>query len=199
MFAAINKLQPIILLSGSNQEKLESLRSILATSEIGLKGVAELTQLFEYIKGVGVELTIDLDLTLARGLNYYTGAIFEVKATDVQIGSITGGGRYDDLTGIFGLKDVSGVGISFGADRIYDVMEQLNLFPESSLQATKVLFSNFGATEEIHSLPIIKQFREAGIKSEIYPEAGKMKKQFGYADKNIPFVVIIGEEEMAQK
>ncbi len=196
---AINKLQPIILLSGSNQEKLESLRSILATSEIGLKGVAELTQLFEYVKGVGVELTIDLDLTLARGLNYYTGAIFEVKATDVQIGSITGGGRYDDLTGIFGLKDVSGVGISFGADRIYDVMEQLNLFPESSLQATKVLFSNFGATEEIHSLPIIKQFREAGIKSEIYPEAGKMKKQFGYADKkNIPFVVIIGEEEMAQ-
>ena len=196
--SAIATLQPIILLSGTNGDKLASLKSVLASSEIGLKGVAELEQLFAYVNGVGVNLAIELDLTLARGLNYYTGAIFEVKAVDSLIGSITGGGRYDDLTGIFGLKNVSGVGISFGADRIYDVMEQLNLFPESAIKSTRVLFSNFGSAEEAHALPIIKRFRELGIKSEIYPEAAKMKNQFGYADKKeIPFMVIIGGDEMA--
>lgn len=194
---AIAKLQPIILLKGTNEEKLTSLKTILATSEIGLKGVCELETLLAYVKSIAVKLNIELDLTLARGLNYYTGAIFEVKALDVQIGSITGGGRYDDLTGIFGLKDVSGVGISFGADRIYDVMEQLELFPTSAVASTRVLFSNFGIKEEAFSLPILKKIRDLGIKSEIYPETGKMKKQFAYADKKeIPFMIIIGEEEM---
>lgn len=196
---AIAKLQPIIMLSGNNEEKLTTLKTVLSTSEIGLIGVAELELLFSYIDTVDIDLQIELDLTLARGLNYYTGAIFEVKASDVQIGSITGGGRYDDLTGVFGLKDVSGVGISFGADRIYDVMEQLNLFPTSALSSTRVLFSNFGPQEETFALPLLKKFRNLGIKSEIFPEAGKMKKQFSYANKKeIPFMVIIGEEEMSQ-
>lgn len=197
---SIAKLQPIILLQGSNEEKLQTIREVLATSEIGLKGVEEIATILEYVKLVGVETEVELDLTLARGLNYYTGAIFEVKAKDVQIGSITGGGRYDNLTGVFGMDGVSGVGISFGADRIYDVLNQLDLYPAEMLQSTKVIFVTFGQDELKYALGCLKQVRAAGLAAEVYPEPAKMKKQMGYADsKGIPFVAIIGETEMAEK
>lgn len=194
---AIDQLQPIILLSGSNSEKLESLRKVLSASEIGLKGIAEMQEIMDYLQMFDLQNEVELDLTLARGLNYYTGTIFEVKANDVQIGSICGGGRYDDLTGIFGLKDVSGVGISFGADRIYDVLNELELYPKHQTQNTKVFFVNFGKAEEAYCLPILAKLRKAGVNAEIYPEAAKMKKQMKYANgKAIPFVAIIGEDEM---
>lgn len=194
---AIGRLQPILLLEGSNEEKLEKLREILKDSAVGLKGVEELNIVFDYLHNLEITTEIKLDLTLARGLSYYTGAIFEVKALDTQMGSITGGGRYDDLTGIFGLKNMSGVGISFGADRIFDVMSQLDLFPEDNTTTTKLLFVNFGPKEEKYCLPLLKQLRNEGINAEIYPEAAKMKKQMTYADKKgIPFVALVGENEM---
>lgn len=196
---AIEKLQPILKLSGSNAEKLEQLKTVLAASEVGLKGVAELETIFGLCEAMKVETKIELDLTLARGLNYYTGAIFEVKALDVQIGSITGGGRYDNLTGVFGMEGVSGVGISFGADRIYDVLNQLNLYPETSQEQTRVLFVSFGDTELRYCLSWANALRQQGINTEIYPEPAKMKKQMSYADnKNIPFVAIVGETEMQE-
>lgn len=196
---AIEKLQPIILLEGDNTSKLETLKESLSGSEIGLKGVEEIEFILNKAKLLNIASEVELDLTLARGLNYYTGAIIEVKALDVQIGSITGGGRYDNLTGIFGLPNVSGVGISFGADRIFDVLNQLELYPEDSAQGTKVLFVNFGSAEEDYILPIISQLRGRGISAEIYPEAAKMKKQMSYADSNkIPYVVIVGEDEMRE-
>ena len=194
---AIAKLQPIILLTGSNSEKIATLRELLASSETGLKGVEELDFILERVSHTPLQATLELDLTLARGLNYYTGAIFEVKALDVQIGSITGGGRYDNLTGVFGLNGVSGVGISFGADRIFDVLNQLDLYPADSLQTTQLLFTNFGKQEETYLLSLIAQVRQAGIRTELYPEAAKMKKQMSYADaKKIPYVAIVGETEM---
>lgn len=194
---AIEKLQPILKLSGTNADKLTQLKSVLSQSAIGLKGVAELETIFSYCEMMKVQTQIELDLTLARGLNYYTGAIFEVKALDVQIGSITGGGRYDNLTGVFGMDGVSGVGISFGADRIYDVLNQLNLYPETSTEQTKVLFVCFGEEEMMFCLPWLNQLRNVGINTEIYPELAKMKKQMSYADnKNILFVAIVGETEM---
>lgn len=193
---AIDKLQPIILLEGSNSQKLQTLKTSLAASEIGLKGVEELEFILAKTELINLKSKLELDLTLARGLNYYTGAIIEVKALDVQIGSITGGGRYDNLTGIFGLPDVSGVGISFGADRIFDVLNQLDLYPKDSVLGTRVLFVNFGDAESDYILPIISRFRQEGISSEIYPESTKMKKQMSYADSNnIPYVAIIGEDE----
>lgn len=196
---AIEKLQPIILLEGDNASKLETLKKSLSASEIGLKGVEEIEFILNKTKVLNIGSEIELDLTLARGLNYYTGAIIEVKALDVQIGSITGGGRYDNLTGIFGLPNVSGVGISFGADRIFDVLNQLELYPEDSIQGTKVLFVNFGSVEEDYILPIIGELRQRGVASEIYPEAAKMKKQMSYADSNkIPYVVIVGEDELKE-
>jgi len=194
---AINKIQPIILLSGTNIEKLKKLREILKSSEIGIKGIDELEKVFDYLKSIELDTEIELDLTLARGLNYYTGAIIEVKSKEVAIGSICGGGRYDDLTGIFGMPGVSGVGISFGADRIYDVLVQLNRFPDKNLDNTHVLFLNFGDDEVKFSLKAIAKLRQAGINTEIYPENEKMKKQMTYADKRgIPVVVIIGANEM---
>ena len=192
---AIARLQPIMALSGTNRQKLEQLRPIL-TSDTGRKGIEELETLFGYLDALELPLDIELDLTLARGLNYYTGAIFEVKAKDVQIGSITGGGRYDDLTGIFGLKGLSGVGISFGADRIYDVMTQLDLFPADAVAGTRALLTNFGGDDEIYSIRCLAAMRKAGICAEIYPDAAKIKKQMAYADRNgIPFVVLAGETE----
>ncbi len=197
---AIDKLQPILHLQGSNPSKLETLKTVLASSETGMKGIEELSAIFEYINALGIQLAVELDLTLARGLNYYTGAIFEVKAMDVAIGSITGGGRYDDLTSIFGLNNVSGVGISFGADRIYDVMNQLNLFPEDSGAQTRILFANFGGADELYALQLLHRVRAAGFNAELYPDAGKMKRQMGYADKKaIPYVAIVGEQERAQQ
>ena len=197
---AIEALQPILNLSGSTADKLKSLRGILASSEIGMRGVAELEELFGLIESAGVQLNIELDLCLARGLNYYTGAIFEVKALDAQIGSITGGGRYDNLTGIFGMPDVSGVGISFGADRIYDVLTELNLFPAALQSTTRVLFATFGQDELRYALGWAKELRGRGLAVEVYPESTKMKKQMGYADtKQIPFVAIVGGDEMAQQ
>lgn len=197
---AIAKLQPVILLKGSNEEKLQTIKTVLASSEIGLKGVAEIEEILEFISLLGVKTEVELDLTLARGLNYYTGAIFEVKAKDVQIGSITGGGRYDNLTGVFGVDGLSGVGISFGADRIYDVLNQLELYPSDLMQATKVLFAVFASEELKFAIECAKEMRAAGIPVEVYPEPVKMKKQMSYADaKNIPFVAIIGETEMAEK
>lgn len=194
---AIDKLQPILNLSGSNEEKLLQLEAILQNSETGLKGISELRKVFDYLRLLDIHIEIKLDLTLARGLSYYTGAIFEVKALDVEIGSITGGGRYDDLTGIFGMKNMSGVGISFGADRIFDVMNQLDLFPKDTTATTQILFVNFGEQEESYCLPLLKRLRDNGINAEIYPEAAKMKKQMGYADKKgIPFVALVGENEM---
>ena len=196
---AVAALQPILNLSGSTAEKLAALRTILASSEIGLKGVEEMEEVFGLIETTGVKLNIELDLCLARGLNYYTGAIFEVKALDAQIGSITGGGRYDNLTGIFGLPGVSGVGISFGADRIYDVLTELDLFPKELQSETQILFATFGTDELRYALRWVKALREAGITTEIFPEPTKMKKQMGYADsKHIPFVAIVGGDEMAQ-
>ena len=196
---AIARLQPVILLSGTNREKIASLKEVLATSETGMKGIEELEFILDRIEKLTLRAELELDLTLARGLNYYTGAIFEVKALDVQIGSITGGGRYDNLTGVFGMEGVSGVGISFGADRIFDVLNQLDLYPKDALQTTQLLFVNFGATEEAYLLPLVAQVRAVGIRTELYPEAAKMKKQMGYADtKKIPFVAIVGETEMAE-
>jgi len=196
---AVEALQPILNLSGTTAEKLVALRGILANSEVGLKGVEEMESLFGLIDATGVQLNIELDLCLARGLNYYTGAIFEVKALDAQIGSITGGGRYDNLTGIFGLPGVSGVGISFGADRIYDVLTELDLFPKELQSTTQVLFATFGTDELTYALSWAKELRAKGVSVEVYPESTKMKKQMGYADaKQIPFVAIVGGDEMAQ-
>ena len=197
---AIDKLQPILELSGSNSEKLSKLQEVIGGSETGVKGIEEMREIFGYAKSLGVDLPIELDLSLARGLNYYTGAIFEVKAMDFAIGSICGGGRYDDLTGIFGLPNTSGVGISFGADRIYDVMVGLDLFPEEVNFTTKVLFVNLGAEEQLASLQIIKGLRDAGVAAEIYPESAKMKKQMEYANRRmIPYVVIIGSNELQER
>ena len=193
----IQKLQPIIMLSGTNDEKLATIADVLKDSETGLKGVEELRFILDTLKTVGLKNEIQLDLTLARGLNYYTGAIFEVKALDVQIGSITGGGRYDNLTGIFGMPGLSGVGISFGADRIYDVLNQLDLYPKDSVTSTQVLFINFGDKETTYCLPIINMVRAQGVRAEIFPDSAKMKKQMSYANaKQIPFVVLAGENEM---
>lgn len=194
----LNIINAVMSMEGSNEEKLEQLSVILNSSEIAKKGIEEVQFILSRVKTVGLaNAKLELDLTLARGLNYYTGAIFEVKANGVQMGSICGGGRYDDLTGIFGVPDLSGVGISFGADRIYDVMNELNLFPKEVGATTKVLFTNFGEKEELHSLPLLKAMRAAGVNAEIYPEAAKMKKQFKYADdKGIPYVAIIGESEI---
>ena len=196
---AIEKLQPIISLSGTNDEKLEVIAKVLESSEVGLKGVEETKFILDTLKTLGLNNEIELDLTLARGLNYYTGAIFEVKALDTPMGSITGGGRYDNLTGIFGLPGLSGVGISFGADRIYDVLGVLDLYPKEAVNATQVLFINFGEKETAYCLPIVSAARAAGIRTEIFPDKAKMKKQMSYANaKNIPFVVLAGENEMAQ-
>ena len=192
---AIAKLQPIILLSGTNEEKLATLKEVLAGSEIGQKGVEESEFILKTLSAFGLKNELELDLTLARGLNYYTGAIFEVKALDVQIGSITGGGRYDNLTGVFGMAGVSGVGISFGADRIFDVLNQLDLYPKEAV--TQLLFINFGEKEAAFSLNVLAQVRAEGIRAEIFPDSSKMKKQMGYANaKNIPFVALVGENEM---
>ena len=194
---AVDKLQPILTMSGTNVEKLETIAQTIGTSEIGLKGVEETRFILEKIEAVGLKNELQLDLTLARGLNYYTGAIFEVKAKDVAIGSITGGGRYDNLTGIFGMPGLSGVGISFGADRIYDVLNTLDLYPQNAIQATQVLFINFGEAEADYCLPIASQIRAAGISVELYPDCAKMKKQMAYANaKGIPFVVLAGESEI---
>lgn len=193
-----NIIESVLTLEGSNDEKLERMKTLLGENEIALKGIEEMQFILNRVKATGLERAkLELDLTLARGLNYYTGAIFEVKANGVQMGSICGGGRYDDLTGIFGLPGLSGVGISFGADRIYDVMMELNLFPTEIGATTKILFTNFGEQEEMHILPILRKIRQAGINAEIYPEAAKMKKQFKYADdKKIPFVGVLGTEEI---
>lgn len=209
----IEKLQPIIKLEGSNAQKLDTIAEVLATSETGMKGVEETRTILAALGGLDCDGTtnslptgegwggaaLQLDLTLARGLNYYTGAIFEVKALDVQIGSITGGGRYDNLTGIFGMPGLSGVGISFGADRIYDVLNQLDLYPKEAVNATQVLFINFGEKETAYCLPVVAKCRKAGIRTEMFPDKAKMKKQMNYANaKQIPFVVLAGENEMAE-
>ena len=196
--ADIDKLEPVIMLKGSNVEKLESLKAVLDSSAIGLKGIEEIEQVFDYISHLTSHIShLELDITLARGLNYYTGCIFEVKTNEVAMGSIGGGGRYDDLTGMFGLKDLTGVGISFGADRIYDVLEELNLFPISASQGTKVLISNFDEAAEKYALPLLQKLRNANIAAELYPSAAKLKKQMSYAHaKNIPYVILIGDNEM---
>ena len=194
---AISKLQPILALTGNSDEKIAQLETILAGSETGLKGIAEIKKLFGYLANLKLNTEIELDLTLARGLNYYTGAIFEVKAKDFEIGSICGGGRYDDLTGIFGLPNVSGVGVSFGAERIFDVLTHKNLFPKHSTETTKVMFVNFGEKEEAYCLPVLAELRRAGINAEIFPDSTKMQKQMNYANKKeIPFVVLAGESEI---
>lgn len=195
---AVEKLQPIIAMTGTNEEKLQVIADLLASSETGMKGVEETRFILEKASKCGIRNTLELDLTLARGLNYYTGAIFEVKALDYAIGSITGGGRYDNLTGIFGMPGLSGVGISFGADRIYDVLCGLDLYPEQTTCGTQVLFINFGEAEADYCLPMLGKCREEGIRAEIYPDSAKMKKQMAYANsKNIPFVVLAGESEIA--
>lgn len=196
---AVQALQPILSLSGSNSEKLSKLREAIGASETGLKGIEEMETIFGYTDALNIPLEIELDLSLARGLNYYTGAIFEVKAKDFAIGSICGGGRYDDLTGIFGMPNMSGVGISFGADRIYDVMTGLNLFPAETKGTTRVLLLNFGKKEELAALKVMQQLRQADIACEIYPESAKMKKQMEYANRRgVPYVVIIGSDELAE-
>lgn len=196
---AIEKLQPIISMSGSNEEKLDVISGLLKDSEIGQKGVEELRYIFGVLKNIGLENELQFDLTLARGLNYYTGAIFEVKALDVQIGSITGGGRYDNLTGIFGMPGLSGVGISFGADRIFDVLNALDLYPDNAVSGTQLLFINFGERETAYCLPIVSKARSCGISTEIYPDAVKMKKQMAYANNNkIRYVALAGENEMKE-
>lgn len=200
--ADIDQLKPVIMLQGVNVEKLASLKSVLASSETGLKGIEEIETVFNYVASLtahspSLTAQIELDITLARGLNYYTGCIFEVKTNEVAMGSIGGGGRYDDLTGMFGLKDLTGVGVSFGADRIYDVLEELNLFPTTAAQGTKVLISNFDEEAEQYALPLLQQLRTANVAAELYPAAAKLKKQMSYADsKNIPYVILIGDEEM---
>lgn len=196
---AIDKLQPIIQLSGSNEQKISTMRQVLSESETGQKGIEEVSFVLSTLERLGLKNELELDLTLARGLNYYTGCIFEVKALDVQIGSITGGGRYDNLTGIFGMPGISGVGISFGADRIYDVLNQLDLYPQSVSTTTRVLFVNFGQAEAAYCLPVLGQLRQADVACEIYPDAAKMKKQMQYANaKQVPYVVIVGETEMQE-
>lgn len=196
---AIARLQPVIVMKGDNRGKMAVLKEMLAGSETGLKGIEETEYILDHIEQLPLTATLETDLTLARGLNYYTGTIFEVKALDVEIGSITGGGRYDNLTGVFGMDGMSGVGISFGADRIYDVLNQLDLYPADSLQTTQVMFVHFGEKEAAYLLPVMAQVRAAGIRAELYPEAAKMKKQMGYADaKKIPFVALVGENEMAE-
>ena len=195
----IAKLQPIISLEGSNDEKLDTIAEVLKDSEVGLKGVEESRYILNTLKKTGLKNEIQLDLTLARGLNYYTGAIFEVKALDVQIGSITGGGRYDNLTGIFGMPGISGVGISFGVDRIFDVLNALDCYPSDAVNGTQLLFINFGEKETAYCLPAVAKAREAGIRTEIFPDSTKMKKQMSYANaKQIPFVALAGENEMAE-
>ena len=194
---AVEKLQPIISLSGTNAEKLDVIAQFLNSSEIGTKGVEETRFVLDTLKTLGLKNEVQVDLTLARGLNYYTGAIFEVKAMDVQMGSITGGGRYDNLTGIFGMPGVSGVGISFGVDRIFDVLNELDAYPQDAMIATRVLFINFGDKETAYCLPVVKKLRDAGIRTEMYPECAKMKKQMSYANtKQIPFVAMAGENEI---
>ena len=196
---ALNLLEPILNLGGNFDDQMQCIEKFLGETEIGITGISEIQELFDYIDNFNFNNNIQLDLTLARGLNYYTGAIFEVVSDEIQIGSICGGGRYDDLTGVFGLKNVSGVGISFGADRIYDVLENLNRFPESSYESVKIMFVNFGKKEEKYCLPVLTEIRNKGIPSEIYPDAAKMKKQMKYANSNnIPFVAIAGENEIAE-
>ena len=196
---AIEKLQPIISLQGTNEEKLQTIEQVLATSEIGVKGVEETRFILQILEHIGLQNEIQLDLTLARGLNYYTGAIFEVKALDTPMGSITGGGRYDNLTGIFGMPGLSGVGISFGADRIYDVLNALDLYPKETLNTTQLLFINFGDAETAYCLPILAKARQNGIRTEIFPDAAKMKKQMSYANaKHIPYVALTGENEIKE-
>ncbi len=195
--ADIDKVIPIIVLKGSNSEKVEAIAGLLSNSEVAEEGKNEIQQVFTFLENYNLKNEVELDLSLARGLSYYTGGIFEVKAKDVPMGSICGGGRYDDLTGIFGLKDVSGVGISFGADRIYDVLEQLDQFPDATLQGPRVMFVNFGEKEGMYSLNAAVKLREKGISAEVYPESVKMKKQMNYANrKNFPFVVLAGENEI---
>ncbi len=198
---SIEKLQPILNLSGDNTEKLNQIEKVIAKSEIGIKGIQEMRTIFNYLKTMNLDSEVELDLTLARGLNYYTGAIFEVKSKQMEIGSITGGGRYDDdLTGIFGLPGISGVGISFGADRIYDVMLNLALFPADAISAAQVMFVNFGPKEETYCLPILSILRKEGISSEIYPDSDKMKKQMNYANrKGIKFVALVGDAEIQEQ
>jgi histidyl-tRNA synthetase len=196
---AIDKLQPIISLQGTNDEKLDTIAEVLKTSEIGLKGVEECRYILNMLKQTGLNNEIELDLTLARGLNYYTGAIFEVKALDTPMGSITGGGRYDNLTGIFGMPGLSGVGISFGADRIYDVLNALDLYPKEAVNGTQLLFINFGDKETAYCMPVVAKARKAGIRTEMYPDKVKMKKQMNYANaKHIAFVALAGDDEIAQ-
>lgn len=196
---AVERLQPILRMSGTNEEKLETISHVLSESEIGLKGVKETRFILDALRQTGLSNEIELDLTLARGLNYYTGAIFEVKALDVEIGSITGGGRYDNLTGIFGMPGLSGVGISFGADRIYDVLNVLKLFPKRNITNTQLLFVNFGWKETEYILPMVSKIRKAGVRTEVFPDETKMKKQMSYANaKQIPFVAIVGETEMKE-
>jgi len=201
--ADIDRLKPVILLEGTNEQKLDSLKTVLSVSATGLKGVEEIEAVFDYVNSMlkadsSMNPNVELDITLARGLNYYTGCIFEVKTNEVSMGSIGGGGRYDDLTGMFGLKGLTGVGVSFGADRIYDVLQELNLFPESAAAGTKVLISNFDKEAERYALPILQQLRGADIAAELYPSSAKLKKQMSYADdKHIPYVILIGSEEMS--
>ena len=196
----IEKLQPIITLAGTNDEKLQTISQVLASSETGLKGVEECRFILDTLKTLGLNNAIELDLTLARGLNYYTGAIFEVKALDVQIGSITGGGRYDNLTGIFGMPGVSGVGISFGVDRIFDVLNQLDAYPKDAVNGTRVLFINFGEKETAYCLPAVSKLHAAGVRTELFPDASKLKKQMSYANqKQIPFVALAGENEINER
>lgn len=195
---AVATLQPLLTLSGSNAEKMDALRQMLQGSEVGQKGIDEMSYVLEHVASLGLKAQVELDVSLARGLNYYTGTIVEVKARDVEMGSITGGGRYDNLTGVFGMPGLSGVGISFGADRIYDVLNTLDLYPASLIASARVLFINFGEREAAASLAIIKRLRAAGISAEQYPDAAKMKKQMNYAnDRHFPFVAIVGESELA--
>ncbi len=197
---AIKKLEPVLLLQGTNEEKLDKLGEILKSSEVGLLGISEIKEVFDIIGKMSINIPVELDLTLARGLNYYTGAIIEVKALDVAIGSISGGGRYDDLTGIFGLSGVSGVGISFGADRIYDVLYELKKFPENTETSTNVIAINFGENELRYNIEVLNELRKQGIKCQLYPEPAKMKKQMQYASKaGVPFVIMAGQEEIDSK
>ncbi len=197
---AIDRLQPLLQISGTSREKLDQLESFLGASETGLKGLNEFREVLDFLSGESLTSLVEFDLTLARGLDYYTGAIIEVVANDMKMGSICGGGRYDNLTGVFGMEGVSGVGISFGADRIYDVMEHLNLFPDAAVHTTRVLFIHFSKEDVIYILPLLKEIRKAGIHAELYPDAARIKKQMTYADsRGIPFVALVGEEERKEK